>query len=92
MLGWWWCFVPMQGVFDGECGVDLNHGVLAVGYGRDGDTDYWLVKNSWGPNWGEGGYIRLKRNTDNREGKCGIASQVRSAVDSFWLIPFFCVL
>jgi len=43
--------------------TDVNHMVVLEGYGTDEETgeDYWLVRNSWGPNWGEGGYIRLKR-------------------------------
>lgn len=51
-----------NGVFDG-CAkdADLDHGVQLVGYGTDGSNDYWLVRNSWGPAWGEKGYIRLKR-------------------------------
>merc|ERR1719198_2931590 len=48
--------------FDG----DLDHAVVLVGYGTDEDSglDYWLVRNSWSPTWGEGGYIRIKRSTD----------------------------
>lgn len=65
-----------QGVFTGRCGTSLDHGVVAVGYGTDDDgKDYWLVRNSWGPDWGEAGYIRMARNVTSRAGKCGIAME-----------------
>ncbi|KAF5445364.1 hypothetical protein F2P56_034415 [Juglans regia] len=65
-----------SGVFTGECGTELDHGVTAVGYGTAEDgTKYWLVKNSWGTSWGEEGYIRMKRDIDAKEGLCGIAME-----------------
>ena len=64
----WQC----QGVFDGPCGAELDHGVAAVGYGSSKGQDYIIVKNSWGSHWGEKGYIRLKRGTGKPEGLCGI--------------------
>ncbi|XP_057954866.1 ervatamin-B [Malania oleifera] len=64
-----------EGIFDGLCGNELNHGVAAVGYGEDNGKKYWLVKNSWGTDWGEAGYIRMKRNPGDRRGICGIAME-----------------
>lgn len=62
-----------SGIFSGLCGKSLNHGVTAVGYGEENDDKYWIVRNSWGPDWGESGYIRMKRDTVDKEGTCGIA-------------------
>ncbi|XP_073123830.1 cysteine protease XCP2-like [Henckelia pumila] len=60
------------GVFDGHCGSELDHGVAAVGYGSSKGLDYIIVKNSWGPKWGEKGFIRMKRTNGKAEGICGI--------------------
>lgn len=64
------------GVLTSGCGDRLDHGVLAVGFGRDGfgGDKYWKVKNSWGTNWGENGYIRMVKGTgaNSGAGECGI--------------------
>lgn len=66
-----------SGVLTGDaCGTNLDHGVLIVGYGEEGGTEYWLVKNSWGPSWGDNGYIKIGRSdSPNDPGVCGIAMQ-----------------
>jgi len=63
------------GVFSGECGTELNHAVTIVGYGEEAEGKYWLIRNSWGKSWGEGGYMKLMRDTGNPQGLCGINMQ-----------------
>jgi len=66
-----------SGVFCGVCGTALDHGVLTVGYGDEGTSPYWKVKNSWGTSWGEAGYIRICRG-DN---KCGLSNEPSYPID-----------
>lgn len=54
-----------------DCGWEIDHAVLLVGYNQA--ENYWIVKNSWGPNWGEGGYVRIRRT--GGKGICGINQQ-----------------
>jgi cathepsin F len=61
------------GVFYLPCGKSLDHGILIVGWGVETDIldekmPYWIVKNSWGADWGESGYLKLERGT----GECGL--------------------
>lgn len=60
-----------SGIFD-SCGQDstVNHAVLLVGYGKTEQDKYWIIRNSWGPGFGEDGFIRLLRH-DREDAYCG---------------------
>lgn len=63
-----------SGVFTSDtCGstsMDVNHAVVAVGYGVEDGVSYWLIKNSWGESWGDNGYFKMEMGKN----MCGVAT------------------
>jgi cathepsin L len=69
-----------SGVFNG-CGKDavIDHAVVAIGYGEEAGNKFWTIQNSWGPDWGEEGLIRLERHTE-AGGYCGMNNDPQKGV------------
>jgi len=59
-----------------DCSNQLDHCVQLVGYDMTQSTPFWIVRNSWGTDWGESGYIRLQYGQDT----CGCADEATSAI------------
>jgi len=59
-----------------DCSNSLDHCVQLVGYDMTNSTPFWIVRNSWGLDWGENGYIRLQYGQDT----CGCADEATSAI------------
>ncbi|CAK0869597.1 unnamed protein product [Prorocentrum cordatum] len=72
-----------------QCGpTRVDHAVLVVGYGSESGQNYWIVKNSWGPTWGESGYVRIARDGGGTFGVCRILTDPSYAViDSSKVVP-----
>jgi len=68
-----------NGIFNG-CGKDsvIDHAVTAIGYGETDGHKYWVIQNSWGPNWGEQGHIRLERH--DKDEYCGMNNDPQKGV------------
>ena len=61
------------GVMDSPCGANVDHAMLAVGYGTDSGKAFYNLKNEWSAAWGEKGYIRIARGAKyNPAGQCGV--------------------
>ncbi len=54
----------------------LDHAVLLVGFDDTYNPPYWIIKNSWGPSWGEAGYIRVEKGTN----QCGLNESPSTSV------------
>jgi len=64
-----WQFYDSGILTAAECGTSHDSVVLAVGYDISNSAPYWILRNYWGTDWGEQGYIRLQYGTNT----CGIA-------------------
>jgi len=71
---------------DASCGTQLDHGVLVVGYNTMASPPYWIVKNSWGPNWGLNGFIYIAKGVAAAN-QCGIAMEPSYPTGAQYLGP-----
>ena len=75
------------GIFYDKTGYDdFDHIVSVVGWGVQNSTKYWVVRNSWGANWGENGFFRIVRGVNNLaiEKNCSFAVPVDTWTNPFW--------
>jgi len=71
-----WQFYTSGIMTKSQCATSLDHCVQITGYDTTGATPYWVVRNSWGADWGEKGFIRLEYGTNT----CGLAEHASTAV------------
>jgi len=67
---------------DMNCPTEIDHAIVAVGWGQEGNTQYYIVRNSWGTGWGESGYVRIETSTGT--GVCGINQYVYYPTVGSW--------
>lgn len=69
--------VYQGGIYDYRYGRETDpHAVMFIGWGVEGGVNYWIIKNSWGPTWGESGYFRIKMYSVNAPENQAVTSQV----------------
>ncbi|AAK85675.1 V-CATH [Epiphyas postvittana nucleopolyhedrovirus] len=66
-----------QGIIKYCANNGLNHAVLLVGYGVENNVPYWILKNSWGTDWGEQGFFKIQQNVN----ACGIKNELASTAE-----------
>eukprot|EP00727_Mastigamoeba_balamuthi_P012978 m51a1_g8302 putative xylem cysteine proteinase 1-like (469) ;mRNA; f:43175-44846 len=77
-----------SGILSSDCPDGEGHEIVIVGYGDSNGAPYWIARNSWSSEWGEGGYIRLARSDASGSGICGLQNWAifpLIATSSWWV-------
>ena len=77
-------YKPGTIINDPLCPTVINHNALVVGYSTENGLDYWIVKNSWGTEWGEQGYFKIARGKN----MCGIG--IKAIFPILYSLPEAC--
>lgn len=62
------------GIIQSHCNGDLNHSVQIVGYNLNAEVPYYIIRNSWGEDFGDNGYSYIAIGSN----QCGVAYEVAS--------------
>lgn len=63
-------------IYTEPCTGDPDHAVAVVGFGEERGQHFWILKNSHGSDWADGGYIRLEMRPDKDDADCGFKKNV----------------
>lgn len=72
-----------SGIYQHYLGDEVHgiHAVKIMGWGSEGGVDFWLIANSWRPDWGEAGFFRIIRGVNNAGIEDSVIAGIPASMD-----------